>query len=103
MSNQPICLVIVDPNDRFGNSLRNTLPEREIIAYLFHAYPPALALMKSGGVDVVVMQYDVDPETVGFLTAAKELGVPVVYTDAPRSRFNGRAALFRHLHSELLP
>lgn len=80
MPSQPFSVVIVARPDGLGNKLRLALPWHEITSHVVESYPHALLLIKAKEVDAVVLRFDIDPDTTAFLHAAKELGIPVIFS-----------------------
>src|SRR4051794_8730081 len=83
MSSRSFSVVIVDRLRILGGKLRGALPWHEITSHVFESYQPALMMMKAKAVDVVVLRFDVDPETTLFIQTAKDLGIPIVFSESP--------------------
>jgi DNA-binding LacI/PurR family transcriptional regulator len=82
MPSQPFSVVIIDRPDHFGYKLRLALPWHEITSHNVETYQQALLLMKAKAVDAVVLRFDLDPHTTSFIHAAKDLGIPVVFSSS---------------------
>ncbi len=76
-------IIVVDQSRIFGADLRNSIANAADIAHVFSSFPPALQMLKCKKVDAVVVQFDSDRATREFCNAAKERGVPVIYTSPP--------------------
>ena len=73
-------IVIVDRSSNYGMRLRDTLQRRNAVAYVFKKYAPALAFMRATKVDTVVVEFDVEVETLDFCDAAKALKIPILFS-----------------------
>lgn len=49
------------------------------VAYVFHAFEPALAFLRSSQADTVVVEFSVEADTLDFYDAAKALRVPIIF------------------------
>jgi hypothetical protein len=76
-------IIVVDRSRKFGVDLRNAIAKTGDNSHVFSSFPPALQMLKCKKVDAVVVQFDSDSSTREFCNAAKELGVPVIYTSSP--------------------
>ena len=72
-------IVIVEPSSDYGTERRDALCARTV-AHAFSSYAPALAFMRTNRAGAVVVEFDVEEETLDFYDAAKALKVPVVFT-----------------------
>jgi hypothetical protein len=70
-------IVIIDSRNH-EMRLRDTHQQRQAFAYVFKEYAPALAFMQASKVETVVVEFDVEIETLNFWDAAKDLKIPVV-------------------------
>jgi hypothetical protein len=50
------------------------------MAYVFNSFASALALMRATKADAVVVEFDVEVETMDFCDAVKALKVPVIFS-----------------------
>ncbi len=76
-------IIVVDQSRIFGVDLRNSIAKAGDTAHVFSSFPPALQMLRCKKVDAVVVQFESDKATREFCSAAKELGVPVIYTSSP--------------------
>ena len=72
-------IVIVEHPSDYGMQRRDALGPRNV-AHAFSSYAPALAFMRTNKAGAVVVEFDVELETLDFYDAAKALKVPVVFT-----------------------
>ena len=73
-------IVIVEPPGKYGTKLRHTPSQRKTVAYVFNSFAPALAFMQATKAEAVVVEYDVEVETMDFCDAVKALKVPVIFS-----------------------
>ena len=76
-------IVVVDQSRIFGVELWNSMAKTGDTVHVFSSFPPALQMLMRKKVDAVVVQFESDRATRAFCNAAKELGVPVIYTPSP--------------------
>ena len=73
-------IVVVERPRKHGKQLRPTASYRNTVAYVFNAFAPALAFMRATKADAVVVEFDVEVETMDFCDAVKALKVPVIFS-----------------------
>jgi precorrin-6x reductase len=94
-------IVVVDQLRIFGVDLRNSIAKSGDTAHVFSSFRPALQMLKRKKVDAVVVQFDSGRATREFCNAAKELGVPVVYTSSPIGPLDPRQYSFEITFADL--
>ena len=72
--------MIVERPRKHGKQLRHTPSHRNTVAYAFNSFAPALAFMRATKANAVVVEFDVEVETMDFCDAAKALKVPIVFS-----------------------
>ena len=72
-------IVIVERPSDYGTQRGGALHQRNV-AHAFSSFAPALAFMRTSKAGAVVVEFDVEVETLDFYDAAKALKVPVVFT-----------------------
>jgi hypothetical protein len=72
--------VIVERPRKHGKQLRHTPSHWNTVAYAFNSFTPALAFMRATKANAVVVEFDVEVETMDFCDAAKALKVPIVFS-----------------------
>jgi hypothetical protein len=73
-------IVVVERPRKHGTQLRHTSSHRNTVAYAFNSFAPALAFMRATKVDAVVVEFDIEVETMDFCDAAKALKVPIIFS-----------------------
>ncbi len=73
-------IVIVEHPRKHGTRLRHTPSHRNTLAYAFSAFAPALEFMRTTKSDAVVIEFDVEVETMDFCDAVKALMVPIIFS-----------------------
>ena len=73
-------IVVVERPRKHGTQLRHTPSQRNTVAYAFNSFAPALAFMQATKAEAVVVEYDVEVETMDFCDAVKALKVPVIFS-----------------------
>jgi hypothetical protein len=72
-------IVIIERPSDHGTQRGGALHQRSV-AHAFSSYVPALAFMRTNKAGAVVVEFDIEVETLDFYDAAKALKVPVVFT-----------------------
>jgi hypothetical protein len=83
-------ILIVDASRSSGVQLRNSLASGEDTVHVVSSFAPALQLLQRKKIDTAVVEFSSDKATTNFCNAARELGVPVVYTSPPVGPFDLR-------------
>lgn len=73
-------IVVVKRPRKHGTKLRHTTSHRNTLAYAFNSFAPALAFMRATKADAVVVEFDVEVETMDFCDAVKALKVPIIFS-----------------------
>ena len=73
-------IVVVERPRKHVTQLRHTPSHRSTVAYAFNSFASALAFMRATKTDAVVVEFDVEVETMDFCDAVKALKVPVVFS-----------------------
>jgi hypothetical protein len=73
-------IVIVARANSDEMRLRDNIRQRKAIAFAFETYGPALVLMRTSKVDTVLVEFDVETETIDFCDAAKALKIPILFS-----------------------
>ena len=73
-------IVVVERPRKHVTQLRHTPSHRSTVAYAFNSFAPALAFMQATKADAVVVEFDVEVETMDFCDDAKALKVPVIFS-----------------------
>lgn len=87
-------ILIVDRSRACGWRLRNALLEAGASVHVFHAFPPALALLRAKAIDTAVVEFDTDRKTLEFCREVHSLGVPLVFSTAYAGMRGGKVARF---------
>jgi DNA-binding NtrC family response regulator len=82
-------ILIIDRSRNCGWRLRNALMDSGAAVHVFHAFAPALALLRTKIIDTAVVEFDTDRETIEFCKEAHASGVPLVYSTAYAAKKNG--------------
>ncbi len=75
-------IVVVERPRKHGTRLRHTLSRRNTLAYEFNSFAPALAFMRATKAEAVVVEFEVEVETMDFCDAVKMLNVPIIFSAA---------------------
>ena len=73
-------IVVVERPRKLGTQLRHTPSHRNTVAYAFNSFARALAFMRATKADAVVVEFEVEVETMDFCDAVKALKVPIIFS-----------------------
>jgi DNA-binding response OmpR family regulator len=84
-------ILIVDRSRTYGWRLCRTLLANGAKIHIFHAFEPALRLLRTKRIDTAVVEFDADEATLGFCREAEARSVALVYSPAPLAKLETRA------------
>jgi DNA-binding response OmpR family regulator len=86
-------ILIVDRSRSCGWRLRRDLIARGATVHVFHAFEPALRLLKSKKIDTAMIEFDADEAAFEFCREADARSVALVFTTAPRAPSRARTSV----------
>ncbi|AGK57078.1 hypothetical protein HYPDE_26988 [Hyphomicrobium denitrificans 1NES1] len=86
-------ILIVDRSMSCGWRLCRSLLEKGATIHVFHAFEPALRLLRSKKIDTAMIEFDADEAALEFCREADARSVALVFTPLPKSTIRSKASL----------
>ena len=80
-------VLIVDRSDYSGFELRNSFMKAGANTHVVSSFASAAKLVRNTKIDVALVEYSTDSETIAFLRTLSELNIPCVFTSEPTARY----------------